>query len=249
MKKGTQIIIGLFALIAAGVAIFFLYIKDKVSSSSPITGNVSTITESGQTDLKTLSDKITALETDLKNKVGTTQTVTNVTGASILTGEGTPANILGVNKDVYFDTVNGYTYIKINDAWQYIATGIYDGWSDEYSTEQANFLRPASVGAVAQVRDLVYNLIQLKTNPDITILDGVDYESTQGDVVINIAPVGFETYGEEYILPIYKVINSALTLTITLTGTQASQVFYNQVFPNSLLVPRKVDGEWTYLVV
>ena len=244
MKKATKIIIGIFVLIGAGVAVFFLFIKDKMTTN-PITGN-STLSSS---ELKTLNDKITGLEADLKTKVGTTQTVTNVTGATIHTGEGSPASTLGANKDLYFDTINGYTFIKINGTWQYSATGIYDGWSDEYNSELPSFLRPASVGAVAQIRDLVYNLIQLKTNPDITILDGVDYESTQGDVVINIAPVGFETYGEEYILPIYKVINSALTLTINLTGTQASQVFYNQVFPNSMLVPRKVDGEWTYLVV
>lgn len=244
MKKATKIIIGIFVLIGAGVAVFFLFIKDKMTTN-PITGN-STLSSS---ELKTLTDKITGLETDLKNKVGTTQAVTNITGATIHTGAGSPANTLGVNKDLYYDTTNGYTFIKIDAGWQYAATGIYDGGSDEYNSELVSFLRPASVGAVAQIRDLVYNLIQLKTNPDITILDGVDYESTQGVTEINLAPVGFETYGEEYILPIYKVINSALMLTINLTGTQASQVFSNQVFPNSMLVPRKVNGVWSYVVV
>ncbi|PWK27029.1 hypothetical protein LV89_01841 [Arcicella aurantiaca] len=248
MKKTQKIIVGILLFIGAAFAVFYFFIKDKVSISNPLLGNSSS---TNNTEITTLAQKISALETDLKNKISAISPVnsTTITGATIHTGAGSPASTLGANKDLYFDTTNGYTFIKIDGGWQYSATGIYDGGSDEYNSELASFLRPASVGAVAQIRDLVYNLIQLKTYPDIAILDGVDYESSQGVAEINIAPVGFETYGEEYILPIYKVINSALMLTINLTGTQASQVFSNQVFPNSMLVPRKVDGEWTYLVV
>lgn len=244
MKKATKIIIGLFVLIGAGVAVFFLFLKDKISTN-PTTGN-STLSSS---ELKTLTDKMTTFENDLKNKVGTTQSVTNVTGATIYTGVGSPANTLGANKDLYFDTTNGYTFIKIEGAWQYSATGIYDGYSDEYNSELASFLRPASVGAVAQIRDLVYELIRQGTYPTIRLLNGSDYESTQGVAEINIAPIGFETYGEEYILPTYRVINTALMLTINLTGSQNSQVFSGQVFPNTTLIPQKIDGEWTYLNV
>jgi hypothetical protein len=244
MKKASHLIIGIVLLVVSAIAIFWFFIKDKVTTNTnPLAGN----SASDATTMTALAEKIKALETKVTG-ISPVNTTT-ITGASILTGVGSPANTLGANKDLYFDTTNGYTFIKINGAWQYAATGIYDGASDEYNTEEASFLRPASVGAVAQIRDLVYELIRQGTYPPITILDGVDYEGTQGEAVINIAPIGFETYGEEYILPTYKVINSALLLTINLTGTQAVQAFTGQVFPNTLLIPRKVDGEWTYVSV
>jgi peptidoglycan hydrolase CwlO-like protein len=67
MKKTTKIIIGLFVLISAGVAVFFLLVKQS-TSPTPLLSNDSSFTTSTQEveelkkEIEPIKSRITALE-------------------------------------------------------------------------------------------------------------------------------------------------------------------------------------------
>jgi hypothetical protein len=245
MKKGTKILLGVIAFIGVAVAAFFLFVKDKVmpTSNNPLTGN----TAANGTNITLLSDKITSVENDLKNRISGISTTNS--RPSILKSAGNPTSATGATGDFYINTDNSQVFLKTTATnWDSLAN-VYDGSADEYNDGTESFSRAASTGAVAQVRDLVYLLINQIKNPPITILNANDYESTQGAIDIHIPPTSLGVYGQEYILPTYRVINGGMIPTIYLTGTNGNQqIFTDQVFPNTTLIPFKdSDGDWTYI--
>lgn len=143
----------------------------------------------------------------------------------------------------------GYAYFNSTDRVMYIYSALntwerfgnlYDGGVDEYTNNIQGYNTSASVSAVAQLRDIVFNLLDYQqTHRKTVIIDASQYDNGQyqGTSEIRI-PISTFTgyYGEFYDYPIYKIVNADLIPRIYL-GNSTTLLFTDQCLAGSTLYP------------
>jgi hypothetical protein len=116
MKKSHKIIFGLLALAGAYYLIFINLLPTK--TNTPSTGLLADLGIGSSKTNKSIKDELSDLKTNydsVLNRINSLEskvTTAGLSGKNVYTGNGLPANSLGVSGDSYIDVLTGNVYQK-----------------------------------------------------------------------------------------------------------------------------------------